>query len=62
MDTDEGRKAKERVRTFYPHSIVIRDIRYESTLSVIASVRNPEVLGCGNSFDEAWIDAAKDLR
>ncbi len=59
MNTDEGREAKERVRKKYPRSISIETY---PGWAIIESLSTQKFLGLGQTFDEAWIDAARKLR
>lgn len=58
MDTDEGREAKEKVREKYPRSITIK---YGPGLAVVKDLSSKEVIGLGNTFDEVWIDASRNI-
>jgi hypothetical protein len=64
MEEDAGRKAKEKVRKKYPHSITVK---FGPGLAVIKNlsrgeVKHADILGVGQTFDEAWINAARQIR
>lgn len=59
MAIDEGRKAKEKVRKKYPRSVTLNE---GPGLAVVKDLSTKEIIGYGQTFDEVWIDAAKNLK